>query len=285
MGGGRFDSTVYATYASTYVKGRSTSEVFQSRDVPDELNPQNIDYRESRDSEDNPESTPIIIGLDVTGSMGHLATQLAGDLNTLVENIYDRKPVSDPHICCMAVGDIECDRGPLQVTQFEADIRIAEQLTQLWIEHGGGGNLHESYILPWYFAVHKVLSDAWDKRNKRGYIFTIGDERPTPMLRGRDLNSLFGGGQHQDITKEELWEQVIEKWNVYHLVVRHERLMPEWTDLMGQRAMFLQDPSKMTQVIVSTIQFNEGMSLDEITDSWNDSATADTVRRAINFRG
>lgn len=148
MGGGRFDSVAYESYATTHVHGKSVNETFQSRSVPAALDPSKITVRESRDSEDNSESTPIIVGLDVTGSMGRLAHELAGDLNTLVENIYDRKPVSDPHICCMAVGDIECDRGPLQVTQFEADIRIAEQLTQLWLEGGGGGNRYESYILP-----------------------------------------------------------------------------------------------------------------------------------------
>lgn len=285
MGGGRFDSATYESYATTHVRGRTVRETFQSRSVPAALDPSKITVRESRDSDDNPESTPIIVGLDVTGSMGHLAHELAGDLNTLVENIYDRQPVTDPHICCMAVGDIECDSGPLQVTQFEADIRIAEQLTQLWIEGGGGGNSYESYILPWYFAIHKVQSDAWDKRKKKGYIFTVGDENPTEFLRGRDLNALFGNGQHEDITKEILWEQVNERWNVYHLVVKHSYLMKPWNDLMGQHAMFLNDPSKMTQVIVSTMQFNEGMSLDEIADSWNDEATAETVRSSLSFRG
>lgn len=285
MGGGRFDSVAYSSYARTRITGRSTAEVFQSRSVPAALDPAKITLRESRDSEDNPESTPIIMGLDVTGSMGHLATQLAGDLNTLVTEIYNRKPVTDPHICCMAVGDIECDRGPLQVTQFEADIRIAEQLTELWIEHGGGGNSYESYILPWYFAVHKVQTDAWEKRGQKGYIFTLGDELPTPRLQGRHLNALFGDTQHVDVSKEELWEQVNEKWNVFHIIVSHERLMNAWTDFMGQKAMFLDDPSKMTQLIVSTIQFNEGMDLDDIADSWNDDATAASVRRSITFRG
>ena len=38
-------------------------------------------------------------------------------------------PVADPHMMIMGVGDAWCDRAPLQVTQFEPDIRIAEQLT------------------------------------------------------------------------------------------------------------------------------------------------------------
>ena len=71
---------------------------------------------------------------DVTGSMGMIADALARKgLGTMVEEILARKPVSDPHIMCMGIGDVLYDRAPLQVTQFEADIRIAEQLEKLWL--------------------------------------------------------------------------------------------------------------------------------------------------------
>jgi hypothetical protein len=81
--------------------------------------------RESRDSEDSPESTPVIIGFDVTASMGYLAKELAlHSMNEIIKHLYKAKPITNPHILCAAIGDSLADKYPLQVTQFEADIRI-----------------------------------------------------------------------------------------------------------------------------------------------------------------
>ena len=35
----------------------------------------------------------------------------------------------------------------------------------------------ESYELALYFAAYKTSCDAWEKRQKKGYLFTLGDER------------------------------------------------------------------------------------------------------------
>jgi hypothetical protein len=75
--------------------------------------------------------------------MGIISDNIAKEgMPTLFKEIYDRKPITDPHIMFMGIGDVEAgDRSPLQVSQFEADIRLAEQLEKLHVEHGGGGNL------------------------------------------------------------------------------------------------------------------------------------------------
>src|SRR5690349_5863592 len=132
MGSARWNPTDWAAYAGS-THGRSTSSIFARRAIAPGLDPHGVVLRESRDSALNPASNAIICALDVTGSMGMIADTLARQgLGTLVEEILRRKPVSDPHVMCMGVGDATCDVGPLQVTQFEADIRIAEQLQELW---------------------------------------------------------------------------------------------------------------------------------------------------------
>src|SRR5262245_8354805 len=122
MGTARWDPADWATYASS-TAGRTTSGIFTSSALHPDLDPKLCKVRESRDSALNPASNAIIVGLDVTGSMGMIADALARrGLGVLVEELLARKPVSDPHIMAMGVGDAWCDRVPLQVTQFEADI-------------------------------------------------------------------------------------------------------------------------------------------------------------------
>ena len=74
-------------------------------------------------------------------------------VNELMQKLYSSPLVPDPQLLFAAVGDADVDDAPLQVTQFESDIRIAEQLLDLWLE-GGGGDLPEDYELVWYFAAN-----------------------------------------------------------------------------------------------------------------------------------
>jgi hypothetical protein len=245
--------------------------------------------RESRDSAENPESNAIIVGLDVTGSMGMIADALARrGLGVLVEELLARKPVSDPHIMAMGIGDAWCDRAPLQVTQFEADIRIAEQLEQIYLEHGGGGNSFESYNLPWYFAATKTSIDCFEKRGRKGYLFTVGDEEPPPVLLAAHAEQVIGATPPTDILTRDLLAMVQRTYHVFHVVVeegshaRHclPQVMAKWTDLLGQRVLRLEDHTKLAEVVVSAIQVNEGVDIDSVARSWSGS-TAVVVKRAV----
>jgi hypothetical protein len=174
MGGGRFTARSWTDYSSTHIENKATvDEIYTSRSINNLLDPKGVTLRESCDSTDNPNSTAVIVGLDVTGSMGSILDVMARKgLKVLAEEIYNRKPISDPHLMFMGVGDVECDDAPLQVTQFEADIRIAEQLTKIYLERGGGGNHYESYIFPWYFAAMHTRIDCFKSAGKRD-IFSL----------------------------------------------------------------------------------------------------------------
>src|SRR5450631_2785666 len=163
MGYARWSSADWDRYAAVR-SSRSRAEIFSSRQVPADLDPAKFrGRRESRDSVANPASNAILIGADVTGSMGLIAETLVRQgIGTAFEEILARAAdpnagmIADPHLLVMGLGDVACDRGPIQVTQFEADIRTAEQLERIWLEGGGGGNNHESYDLAWYFAAMRT---------------------------------------------------------------------------------------------------------------------------------
>ena len=114
MGSGTFDPKAYRTFTSSTV-GKTTQQVFTSTAMKKNLDPKGVKIRESRDSVDNPNSTPIIVATDVTGSMGILADKIAREgLGTLFAAILARKPVTNPHMMFMAIGDVWCDQAPLQ---------------------------------------------------------------------------------------------------------------------------------------------------------------------------
>lgn len=276
MGSGTFNPGAYRAFTAS-TAGKRTDDIYTSRSINANLDPKGVTIRESRDSEDNPKSTPVIVGIDVTGSMGMIADVLARKgLGTLFESILDRKPITDPHLMFMAIGDANCDRAPLQVSQFEADNRIVEQLTQIYIEHGGGGNNFESYNLPWYFAARHTEHDSLIKRAKRGYLFTVGDEEAPAPLTKAQIAKFIGDDLERDLTTEELLAEVQRMYDVFHIVIAEgshassypDRVRASWTKLLGQKVIWLADHLKLAETIVSTIEVVEGRDAKEVTKKW-----------------
>lgn len=282
MGAGSWSSADWAaTSASRSTSAKPTVDhIFTSRHLDPLLDPKGITIRESRDSFANPNSTALIVGLDVTGSMDRVLDVMAREgLGTLVGSIYERKPISDPHIMLMGIGDFECDRSPLQITQFEAENKpLIEQMHKIYLERGGGGNAYESYSAPWLFAATKTSIDCFEKRGKKGYLFTVGDEGPTPVLQAIDLQKVFGQDSYtRNYTEEELLEMVTSTYDVFHIMVEegsHFRRYPDetngqWVEILGQRAIPLSDHTKLAEVIVSTLQIAEGADHDTVAKSWS----------------
>lgn len=291
MGRGRWDSKAWDSYAASTIKGKKTvDDVFVARSIDPTLNPYKVNFRESCDSIDNPNSTPIIIGLDVTGSMGMIADNIARvGLEKLATEIYDRKPVSDPHIMFMGIGDVKYDSAPLQVTQFEADIRIAKELTKIYVEHGGGGNNSESYTLPWWFAGMHTKCDNFIKRGKKGYLFTIGDEECPRKVLKNEFEEVFGDTiQTDSMSAEDLMRLVSKQYEVFHIIIEEgshmrfnsDEVIKSWAGILGQRVLKLSDYTKLPELIVSTLQVLNGENKENVLDSW-DGSTNVIIRNAV----
>lgn len=291
MGSGTFKATDWAKYASNNINGRSASQIYSASKMSDDFDPKGV-TRESRDSDEHPNSTPIIIGLDVTGSMNNILEEVAKQLGDLVTEILNRKPVEDPQIMFNAIGDSHCDMYPFQCTQFESDIRIAQQLTQLYFERGGGGNGFESYPLAWYFAANHTSTDSFEKRGKKGFLFTMGDDSYPKELYRDHLRNIFGDDiEKETMSMSEVLSQVNRKYEVFHLCLKQgsnmrgmwgndSKVIDEWTRLLGERAIPVSDYTKIPQIIVSILERMAGKSVDEIANSW-DGSTAVVVREAI----
>lgn len=285
MGSGTFNAAAYRSFAAS-TTGKTTDEIYTSREIKKELDPKGVKLRESRDSTDNPNSTPLIVALDVTGSMGIIADVLAREgLGTLFTAVLERKPITDPHVMFMAVGDANFDHAPLQVSQFEADNRIVEQLTQIWIEHGGGGNQFESYNLPWYFAANHTEHDSLIKRGKRGYLFTIGDEEAPHDLTRDQIEKFIGDKLHQSVSSAQMLAEAQRKYDVFHIIIEEgdyashhpTQTVESWRKLLGQHVISLADHKKLAETIVSTIEVVEGRDAKKVTEAWG-SVVYDAVK-------
>lgn len=285
MGGGSWSSRDWSSFSSSHVSGRTSSTIYHSSSMKSEFDPKNV-TRESCDSVEHPNSTPIILGLDVTGSMSGILTVMAEKLGKVMEEIYTRNPVSDPQILFAGVGDSTCDRYPLQVTQFESDIRIAKQLTDVYFERGGGGNNFESYPLVWYFAAFHTRCDNYLKRNKKGFIFTFGDDCYPKRLTQREIKEIFGDDIEKDMPIEDIIARVNRQYEVYHFCMVEGSSYTDsdyrkWQELLGERAIKVRDYTKIPEIIVSILETFSGKDTDTIVKSW-DGSTSVAVAEALN---
>ena len=200
------------------IKTSSAAQVYKQRGLNSMLNPYGV-TRLCADSEEHPNTVPVILALDVTGSMGQTAVEVAAELNKIMTRLYEE--VNDVEFMIMGIGDFAYDDAALQVSQFESDIRIAEQLDKLWFEFGGGGNTYESYTAAWAFANTQVNLDCW-KRGKKGIIITMGDEELNPYIPPNAYNT-YVGQQYSDteLNTSQLYDAVKDRFDIYHINVHH----------------------------------------------------------------
>lgn len=269
MGGGSWSSATY-THFTSKIKSAPRAAVFKNKSLDKDLDPKNIDFRESRDSEEHPNSTPIVVMFDVTGSMGDIPHKFAEELlGDLMDTLIDAD-VPDPQILVGAVGDAYSDRAPLQISQWESDNRVSEWLTKIFIEGNGGGTRHESYELAWYWFSNpnNVSMDCWEKRGQKGIFFTIGDEMPYRSIRKNHVLSLTSNGIEADESFDSVIRRMNERWEAFHIMITQgynfgKDTRDTWRALIGERAIEVNDYNTICDVIKGTTLMVCGSSLDE----------------------
>lgn len=238
----------------------SNQEMFGARTLDPMLDPKDV-MRECCDTEEHPETIPVILALDVTGSMGQAAVEVAKQLNIIMTKLYEK--VKDVEFMVMGIGDLAYDRYPLQVSQFESDIRIAEQLDKIYFEFGGGGNAYESYTAAWYFGLNHVKLDAWE-RGRKGIIITMGDEGVNPYLSAERIYDITGREIGEDVETEALFESVQEKYEVYHLFVNHRiyvnngSFIKTWEKIMDKDHFKVVRLKDLTSEIIKIVTYEAG---------------------------
>ena len=312
MGSGRWDARTYAATTDASLRDHGTAFVYDSvahasgiAAVHESLDPKILAgemspfvgqvMRESRDSDEHPESLPIAVIFDVTGSMKDIPRLLQEKLPKLYGLLMAKGYVEHPQILFGAVGDAYADKVPLQIGQFESDNRADDNLASLYLEGGGGGGNHESYDLAAYFIARHTATDAWEKRGKRGYLFLIGDERAYQNVDRAQVERLIGDTLQENPTTRDIFEELAERWDVYFLFAQQgsyqtamvldpaasDGQASAWRDLLGQNAILLEDASAVCEVIALTVGIGEGaVDLDEALDDLREAGTDDRALEA-----
>ena len=273
MGNGTFNTASYAQAAATRASLGQDDFAYTStqRAVPrherkaaPSLEVNGVKFRESRDSDEHPESTPIIALFDVTGSMQRVPVVLQKQLGELFGILERGSYVKDPQVMVGAIGDDVYDSVPLQIGQFESDNRVDEQLREIYLEGGGGGDKREGYALAAHFVNTKVVTDAWEKRQKKGYLFIIGDELNKDRLYSRSISKWLGEADTgEDLDVAKVYEDLKEKWEVFYLLpnltayYNDLEIARHWEALLGERFIKLDDAEKVAEFIATTIAAHE----------------------------
>lgn len=305
MGSGNWSATTYATNTrskinsgTTFAYSSTTSSSSRSTwKAHEDLDPKRVagqgspfagqTVRESRDNEDHPNSVPIVTVFDTTGSMGSVprTTQekLAGLFGLLLRNGY----VDDPQVMIGAYGDAYVDRVPLQISQFESDNRIDDNLDKLFLEGGGGGNGGETQTTAWYYLAYHTVTDAWEKRGKKGYAFFVADEIALD-LQPDHIKDLIGDGEPLGpLDAKSLAKAVTDKWDVYILLIDNMSAKIQgsekfYTNLFGaDHVLLVEDPDSIAETIALAIGTLEGnVDIDEGEDDLKATGSSEVAIRS-----
>lgn len=275
----------YSGWSDDAYKNLTTSKSYASKSADDifsnslssDMNPINLGIRESRDSDAHPESLAVMVFLDETGSMGRIPEAIVKDkLGALMNTIIDNG-VEHPQILFGAIGDHISDSSPLQVGQFESGTEELDKwLTQIYLEGYGGGQAMESYLLAWLVAGRHTSIDCFEKRNEKGFLFTIGDEASWDKVDHSFLKEKLGYAEGEDVTDKQLLEEAQRLYNVYHIHINEAsyRDDPEvlgyWKDMLGERLIVLNDYNAVCETIATLIAVQHGVDIKDATSKFDD---------------
>lgn len=294
MGGGGWTRDAFVSYSTTKCRSvnvdgtlksdYTAQQLYTSSCLNEDLDPRKFTVRECCDSDEHPNTIPVILAIDVTGSMGKSSAEVAKKLNVIMISLYEQ--VKDVEFCIMAIGDLSYDRAPIQMSQFESDIRIAEHLDKVYFEGGGGGNDYESYTAAWLMGAHYTKLDCWN-RGKKGIIITIGDEYLNPYLPKGALERVTGKKFQSDIETAKLYDEVKDKYDVYHINItdtgsgRNSMNAKTFADLIGKEHVFNNTVNAIADIITNIV-IDHSHSSSNITFDTEEDVTPSNSESVIN---
>lgn len=205
---------------------------------------------------------PIVIAMDVTGSMGSWSKVIYDKMPMLFGQIMMQGYLPDPAISFAAIGDApRRDSAPIQVCDFAQGDTLDSWLTRLYLEGGGGSNEVESYTL-----VAQAYLDLATYPNLEGkpYFFFTGDEGFFDQVESWEINEFIGSSKGS-LSSLAILEELLSR---YHVFMVHKpygydssdrQIVRQWSRAIGEeRILHLDDPKAVVDTILGAIALQSG---------------------------
>lgn len=181
-------------------------------------------------------ANPLIVGIDVTGSMADWPFEIFDRLPLLYNTLSQYR--EDLEICFAAIGDAAVDRWPLQVTTFASGFDLEQLLGSLYGE-GAGGDAPESYgLFAHWVNTHVEVANA----HEPPFLIVFGDAPMHPTVPRDQIAHYLGDEDGRDVDSFKAWQQAGETWNTWFLRrptgKPGDQVDQQWGQAIGEQKIF-----------------------------------------------
>ncbi len=267
MGGGSWDTGAYssakstraATGAPAFAYTKHATKAHANLD-PRRINKKPFGLLEARDSTEHPNSNPVLVCFDVTGSNSARAVDFQDRLPNLMDLL--NKYMADPQVAVAANDDYKVSGvNAVQISDFESDNRVDDHIRNIFLVDNGGGNDGESYDLLLYAAARKVVLDSVEKRGKKGYMFMYADEPIFPEVDKHEVLDCYGDKLEKNIPIAEIIEEARRNFNIFMIWPKtssYRHAYEQYVKLFGADFVIeSQHPNMLCELIASTVALYE----------------------------
>lgn len=178
---------------------------------------------------------PLIVAIDVTGSMANWPFEIFDRLPLLYNTLAQYRP--DVEICFAAIGDAGVDRWPIQVTSFASGFDLEQLLGSLYGE-GQGGDAPESYgLFAHWVNTHVEIPNA----EEPPFLIVFGDITMHPKIFGKQIEHYLGD-KSGDLDAIKEWQKVSQTWNTWFLRrptgKKGDQVDEQWGKAIGAQKIF-----------------------------------------------
>eukprot|EP01123_Difflugia_compressa_P006201 TRINITY_DN1837_c0_g1_i1.p1 TRINITY_DN1837_c0_g1~~TRINITY_DN1837_c0_g1_i1.p1 ORF type:complete len:303 (-),score=57.49 TRINITY_DN1837_c0_g1_i1:52-960(-) len=296
MGGSYYDREVSST---TTAYSEQATKVLSQTVLHPLLNPF------QRPISCTPEQIPLVVAIDVTGSMSNWPKILWDKMPMFYGQVMMKNYIQNPAISFCAIGDAYGDKAPLQVCPFAQGNALDEWISKIYLEGGGSGRqqAHETYELAAFYYSHLFTWEGEPEpepgtnepyTGRKGFFFIAADEFFYEELNQNQVCKLILGEQPPPTHSKDVLRKLTTKFHVFlikkHYDTKNEpNICKQWGEVIGSNHILpLSDPKAIVDIMLGILAIHpqgKNMTMDQYEHELRERGQTDeriaVVRRAF----